>query len=47
LQKGYEDMAENAKRMEQWEFYDEHIASSIALKEKVENIKQEILRLIP
>jgi hypothetical protein len=47
LQKGYEDMAENAKRMEQWQFYDEHIASALLQKEKVENIKQEILKLIP
>lgn len=47
LQKGYEDMAENAKRMEQWHFYDEHIASALLQKEKVENIKQEILKIIP
>jgi hypothetical protein len=47
LQKGYEDMAENAKRMEQWQFYDEHIASALEQKQKVEEIKQEILKLVP
>ena len=46
LQQGYEDMAENAKRMEQWQFYDEHIASALLQKEKVEFIKLEILKLV-
>ena len=47
LQQGYEDMADNAKRMEQWQFYDEHIASALEQKKKVEEIKQEILKLVP
>jgi hypothetical protein len=46
LQKGYEDMAENAKRLEQFEFYDEHMASALLQKEKVESIKLEILKLV-
>lgn len=47
LQQGYEDLAENAKRMEQWEFYDDHIASALLQKEKIESIKIEILKLVP
>ena len=46
LQKGYEDLAENAKRLEQWEFYDEHIASANVQKEKINQIKSEILKLV-
>ena len=47
LQKGYEDLAENAKRLNQWEFYDEHIASALEQKKKVETIKLDILKLVP
>ena len=47
LQKGYEDLAENAKRLEQWEFYDEHIISAQVQKEKINKIKSEILKFVP
>lgn len=46
LQKGYEDLAENAKRLEQWEFYDEHIVSMQLQKEKINQIKSEILKFV-
>lgn len=46
LQKGYEDLAENAKRLEQWDFYDEHIVSMQLQKEKINQIKSEILKFV-
>ena len=46
LQQGYEDIAENAKRMEQWQLHDEHIESALLQKKEVDNLIKEILNLV-